>query len=197
MTQRILKKILIYLTLVTVVMGMNINTYAAAQNDSKSDGDVIENPWADLFKDNDGNPGDLEIETSSAKKDKNTKDKATNDKVTKDKSAKNTITEDTVKEALKTSVTSAVKKSKNAKKAKIKIKKNTVLKNVRYQIKYGIGKKLKKGKIKTFKKNKITVTKLKTNKKYYVKARAYVVTADKKKIYGAWTKPKAIRVKKK
>ena len=58
-------------------------------------------------------------------------------------------------------------------------------------------KKIKKFRIKTFKKNKITLTKLKANKKYYVKARAYVVANNKKTIYGEWTKIKAIKIKKK
>ena len=81
--------------------------------------------------------------------------------------------------------------------ATVKVKKVTKLKNVKYQVRYGTSKKLKKYKTKTFKRNKFTLTKLKANKKYYVKVRAYVVTKNKKKVYGTWSKTKPIKVKKK
>ncbi len=188
MFNKIIKRTLIYLTVAIVTVGMNTVTFAATQNDY--DGDIIENPWADLFKDDNKDPGDLEPDDKNNQKDNDSKNNSTDN-------TKSNVTEDTVKKTLKTTVVSATKKTKSAKKAKVVVKKITVLKNVKYQIKYGTNKKIKKFRIKTFKKNKITLIKLKANKKYYVKARAYVVANNKKTIYGEWTKIKAIKIKKK
>ena len=58
-------------------------------------------------------------------------------------------------------------------------------------------KNLKSIKQKHLREIKFTLTKLKANKKYYVKVRAYVVTKNKKKVYGTWSKTKPIKVKKK
>ena len=172
MMNKILKKTMIYLMVATLVVGTGTATYAATQTGYDFNGDIIENPWADLFKDDTKDPGNLDLDTDK-------------------------ITVSTVKKALKTSVVLATKKSKKAKKATVKVKKVTKLKNVKYQVRYGTSKKLKKYKTKTFKKNKFTLTKLKANKKYYVKVRAYVVTKNKKKVYGTWSKTKPIKVKKK
>ena len=163
---------MIYLMVATLVVGTGTATYAATQTGYDFNGDIIENPWADLFKDDTKDPGNLDLDTDK-------------------------ITVSTVKKALKTSVVLATKKSKKAKKATVKVKKVTKLKNVKYQVRYGTSKKLKKYKTKTFKKNKFTLTKLKANKKYYIKVRAYVVTKNKKKVYGTWSKTKPIKVKKK
>lgn len=172
MMNKILKKTMIYLMVATLVVGTGTATYAATQTGYDFNGDIIENPWADLFKDDTKDPGNLDLDTDK-------------------------ITVSTVKKALKTSVVLATKKSKKAKKATVKVKKVTKLKNVKYQVRYGTSKKLKKYKTKTFKKNKFTLTKLKANKKYYIKVRAYVVTKNKKKVYGTWSKTKPIKVKKK
>ena len=172
MMNKILKKTMIYLMVATLVVGTGTATYAATQTGYDFDGDITENPWADLFKNDTKDPGNLDLDTDK-------------------------ITVSTVKKALKTSVVLATKKSKKAKKATVKVKKVTKLKNVKYQVRYGTSKKLKKYKTKTFKKNKFTLTKLKANKKYYVKVRAYVVTKNKKKVYGTWSKTKPIKVKKK
>ena len=173
MMNKILKKTMIYLTVVTLVIGTGTTTYGATQTGYDSDGDITENPWAYLFNGDTKDPGNLDIDDQ------------------------NKITVSTVKKALKTSVVLATKKSKKAKKATVKVKKVSKLKNVKYQVRYGTSKKLKKYKTKTFKKNKFTLTKLKANKKYYVKVRAYVVTKNKKKVYGTWSKTKPIKVKKK
>ena len=84
-------------------------------------------------------------------------------------------------------------KKKSAKKAKVKLKK--VAGASGYQIRYGIGKKLKKAKIKNVFKLKFTLKKLKKNKKYYIKARAFK-NVGASKIFGAWSKLKKVKFKK-
>lgn len=152
------------------------------------DGDVVENPWADLFKDNHGESEDLIIDnnggTNTGKEDTTKADTTKTDNV----SVSN------LKKQLKTKVVSATKKSKKAKKAKIVLKK--VKKAVSYQIRYSTTKKFKKYKTKNSKKTQITLKKLKAGKKYYVKARA-VGKVNGVKVYGKWTKRKVIKVKKK
>ena len=66
------------------------------------------------------------------------------------------------------------------------------------QVMYSTSKKFGKKVTKTVsgKKLKITLKKLKAKKKYYVKARAYT-TFYGEKIYGAWSKVKVVKVKKK
>lgn len=66
-----------------------------------------------------------------------------------------------------------------------------------YQIQYGTNKKFKNAKKITIKKCKTTskkITKLKKGKKYYFRIRAYK-TQGKKKVYGAWSNAKNIKVK--
>ncbi len=98
-----------------------------------------------------------------------------------------------------TSTTAYVKKAKitkatrntNGKKISLTLKK---IKNVKgYQISYSTSKKFKSGttKTKTVKSNKATLTKLNSNKTYYVKARAYKLV-NGKKIYGKWSKIKKV-----
>ncbi|MBP5773141.1 MAG: hypothetical protein J6W35_03635 [Eubacterium sp.] len=84
-------------------------------------------------------------------------------------------------------------KKKSAKKAKVKLKK--VAGASGYQIRYGIGKKLKKAKTKNVFKLKFTLKKLKKNKKYYIKARAFK-NVGTSKIFGAWSKLKKVKFKK-
>ncbi len=102
------------------------------------------------------------------------------------------------KKDLKISIKSATKKKKS-KTAKIvlsnsKVKKS-IRKNVKYQIRYSIKKSMKKCKTKTYKTTKIKLKKMKAGKKYYIKARAFVKGSNGKKIYGAWTKAKRIKLK--
>ena len=68
-----------------------------------------------------------------------------------------------------------------------------------YQVKYSTSKKFtekttKSATVKKQKSKKTTIKKLKKGKKYYVKVRAYK-TADGKKIYGAYSAVKNIKVK--
>lgn len=176
------RKIIVYIMALMLVTG-TINVFPATDICADEfDGDITENPFAHLFKDDD-------------KKDDVVIDDMEEPPTTQGQSV--TVTKNDVKKALKTSIKSATKQSKNAKKARIVLKKITKLKGVRYQIKYATNKKLKKAKVKTFKKNKITLKKLKAKKRYYVKARAYVKDNKNKKIYGKWTKRKQIRIKRK
>lgn len=87
-------------------------------------------------------------------------------------------------------------RAKNNKSIKLVLKK--VKKAKGYQVMYSTSKKFGKKVTKTVsgKKLKITLKKLKAKKKYYVKARAYT-TFYGEKIYGAWSKVKVVKVKKK
>lgn len=65
-----------------------------------------------------------------------------------------------------------------------------------YQIQYALSKKkLNKGKKKNTKKATITIKKLKKNKRYYVRVRAYKVVGNSK-VYGEWSAVKRIKIKK-
>lgn len=177
--KKLSRKIIVFVMAVMLATG-TLNVFPAIDICAEEfDGDLTENPFAHLFQDDDKR-GDViiddmeEIPTQSV-----------------------VITRNDVKKALKTSIKSATKKSKNAKKARIVLKKITKLKSVRYQIKYATNKKFKKAKVKTYKKCRITLKRLKAKKRYYVKARAYVKDNKNKKVYGKWTKRKQIRIKKK
>lgn len=78
--------------------------------------------------------------------------------------------------------------AKNVKKKSIKIKWKKVTGAVGYQVACG-----KKRKV--TKKTSLTIKKLKKKKKYAVKVRAYMLV-DGKKVYGAWSKTKKVKVKK-
>lgn len=62
-----------------------------------------------------------------------------------------------------------------------------------YQIQYAANKKFTKAKSKTLTKRSFTV-KLKKGKKYYVRVRAYKLDGSNKKVYGAWSKVKSIKI---
>jgi hypothetical protein len=65
-----------------------------------------------------------------------------------------------------------------------------------YQISYSTNKKFKKSvKRVTSKKTKITIKKLRSNVKYYVKARGYKTNQKGKKVYGKYSKVKSIIIK--
>ena len=91
----------------------------------------------------------------------------------------------------KVKIKKAIKK-RSAKKAKIKLR---AAKGVNgYQIKISTSKKFKKAKTKKYKKAKFTIKKLKANKKYYIRVRAYKVV-NGITYYGKWSKRK-IKMKK-
>lgn len=64
-----------------------------------------------------------------------------------------------------------------------------------YQISYSVSRKFKTEKRKIAKKNKIIIKKLKKNKKYYVRVRAYKMQ-NGKKVYGKWSAIAKIKTKK-
>ncbi len=87
--------------------------------------------------------------------------------------------------------TSFQKIKRTSNKAKITIKK---LKNIKgYEVQYSTTKKFKAKSTKTItaKKNTCTIRKLKKNKKYYIRTRAFVNTSSEK-VYGKWSKVKTI-----
>ena len=88
-----------------------------------------------------------------------------------------------------------IKKIKNVKKYKAKISVKKLPKVSGYQYKYADNKKLKKAKTKTTKATTIITKKLGEKQRCYAKVRAYV-KVDKKKVYGAWSKMKSVKIKK-
>ena len=85
--------------------------------------------------------------------------------------------------------------AKNTKKGKVVIKWNKSAYVNGYEIQYSNNKKFKKAKKKSTSKNKYTIKKLKKKKVYYIRLRAYKVV-NGAKLYGSWSKPKKIKIKK-
>ncbi|MBE5959489.1 MAG: glycoside hydrolase family 16 protein [Lachnospiraceae bacterium] len=63
------------------------------------------------------------------------------------------------------------------------------------QVKYSLKKSFRKASTKTVDGKSITITKLKSGKKYYVKARAYKLDSKKEKVFGKWSAAKKVVVK--
>ena len=72
---------------------------------------------------------------------------------------------------------------------------NRVYRATGYQICYSTSKKWKNKKLKVTQKNKLTIKKLKKNKIYYFRVRAYQMKGTSK-VYGSWSKTKKITIKK-
>lgn len=89
----------------------------------------------------------------------------------------------------------AVIKKVIRKKKSLKIKINKVKTAKGYQIRYSTTKSFKKYKTKNTKRLNYTIKKLKSNKKYYLKVRAYVLNEKGKKMYGRFSEVKKVRTK--
>ncbi len=83
---------------------------------------------------------------------------------------------------------------KSKKKKQIKVTFGKVNKADGYQICYAANKKFKKAKKVLVKATDKTIKKLKAKKKYYVRVRAYRKNGSKK-LYGAWSSVKKVKVK--
>ncbi len=156
--------------------------------------DIIEKEWSGTI--NMSNivvemelPGILPETTTTSKEETTT--------VNVDSTTKNiesTSTEQQTSKNIK-DIKASIKSAKNikGKKVLLKIKK---LKNVSgYQIQYSTNKKFSKANSKYTTKLSYTVKKLKKNKKYYFRARAYKTVSGKKK-YGKWSSVKKVKVNK-
>lgn len=88
---------------------------------------------------------------------------------------------------------------KNNKKKTIQVKWKSVTGASGYEIQYALNKKFSKGKktkvVKSAKKTSLTIKKLKKGKTYYVRIRSYALDGNKK-VYGAWSAKKKIKIKK-
>lgn len=99
----------------------------------------------------------------------------------------------TVKKPAKVKIT----KAKNVKTKKLTVKWKKVSKAKGYQIQIATNKKFTKGKkTKTLSKTTYSFKKLKKNKYYYVRVRAYVYDSNHKKVYGSWSTAKKVKIKK-
>lgn len=108
--------------------------------------------------------------------------------------AKVTVSADTSKTKIKVPKAS-VKKLKNQKGKKVKITLKKVSNVKGYQIIYANNKKFKKASKITTTKTSLTIKKLKKKKTYYIKVRAYKKDASRKKVYGAYSSVKKIKIK--
>ncbi len=161
----------------------NVQTVAETQSTTENPGDIVDNPWSDLFDDKDKD-GNLPLDSTTTAK---------NDVITNNVSSSNS-------KIAKVTIKKVYTKKRSSNKLKVKIKKVSGVKG--YQIavyktsKYA--KKNKKALVKKYvKKTTITLksSKLKNKKKLYVKVRAYKASGNKKK-YGAWSKTKKVKIKK-
>ena len=99
----------------------------------------------------------------------------------------------TVKKPGKVKIT----KAKNVKTKKLTVKWKKTSKANGYQIQIATNKKFTKGKkTKTLSKTTYSFKKLKKNKYYYVRIRAYVYDSNHKKVYGSWSAVKKVKIKK-
>ena len=100
---------------------------------------------------------------------------------------------ETVKKPAKVKIT----KAKNVKTKKLTVKWKKTSKAKGYQIQIATNKKFTKGKkTKTLSKTTYSFKKLKKNKYYYVRVRAYVYDSNHKKVYGSWSAVKKVKIKK-
>ena len=90
-----------------------------------------------------------------------------------------------------------ITKAKNVKTKKLTVKWKKTSKAKGYQIQIASNKKFTKGrKTKTLSKTTYSFKKLKKNKYYYVRVRAYVYNSNHKKVYGSWSTVKKVKIKK-
>ena len=99
----------------------------------------------------------------------------------------------TVKKPGKVKIT----KAQNVKTKEVTVKWKKTSKAKGYQIQIASNKKFTKGKkTKTLSKTTYSFKKLKKNKYYYVRVRAYVYNSNHKKVYGSWSTVKKVKIKK-
>ena len=92
-------------------------------------------------------------------------------------------------------ILSQSKKVKKSKTCKVTLSWKKVTGAKCYQLQYALNKKFKKKKSIQTKKTKYTIKKLKKNKTYYIRVRAYKMNG-RKKVYGKWSKVKKVKIKK-
>lgn len=189
------------LTLV-LLMGLTFTIYA---DDEENPGDIVTNPWGELFTETQTNTPDLPIESGTTQPGTETTQASGGETesvvTTTDAGQVVEVTNTSDSESLVKPGKVKIKKAKkvSAKKIKITLKK---VKNIKgYQVAvYKNKKQAKKNKKalykKYIKKNKAKFTisskKLKGKKTLFVRVRAYKKPADKA-IYGQWSKIKKVK----
>ncbi len=89
-----------------------------------------------------------------------------------------------------------IKSVKNIKKRKVKLILKKKVKNAAgYQVQYSVKKNFGRASSLTTKKKTVIIKKLKKNKTYYIRVRAYVPDG-KEKVYGSWSKRKKVKIRK-
>lgn len=176
-----MKRKIVAVVISLAVFGTALPISVQANRDEIENGEIISNPWEDLF------------EETTTKKTEKTTCKGPEKPTTKEKLTTTKI--GTVK------ITKKITKKKTAKKLKITIKKIKSVKG--YQV-YAFRNKTaaKKNKKLLYKKTitknvkvlKISSKKLKKKKKLFIKVRAYKVV-NGKKVYGSWSKIVRVKIK--
>ncbi len=90
----------------------------------------------------------------------------------------------------------SIKKLTNVSGKKIKVNINKATGAKGYQIRYAANSKMKSAKSVSSTSVNKTLSKLKKNKRYYIQVRAYKKDSKGSKVYGAWSKKKAVTVRK-
>jgi hypothetical protein len=109
--------------------------------------------------------------------------------------AVNNMQNGTAKETVTKPAKTSVKTAKNVKGRKIKISLKKIAKATGYQIRWSDSKKYNGYWQKTIKKTTYTLTKLDKKTTYYIKARAYAKSGNKK-LYSGWSSSRSVKVKK-
>ena len=125
---------------------------------------------------------------------KTTENKTTENKTTEVKPVETIVPENSTETTTSVGKVKSLKlKNKKSKKVTVSFKK---ISGAKYQVQYSTSKKFKKGnKTKTVSKNSVTISKLKKNKKYYFRVRAFK-TVNGEKITGKWSSVKSVKIKK-
>ena len=205
-----MKKVIAIICAVTLTVGSL--TVMADVNDGNNDGDMVTNPWVEVFTadsatgDTESDPTESETpkETPDAQSESGSEIQPTSSGSEDISGATETTTKGSdmskVKAPKKAEIKKIYKKKKSTKKLRLKIKK---IKNVAgYQIAiYKSKKQAKKNRkalVRKFvkaAKATIKAKKIRNRKKLFVRARAYVLTNKKTKLFGKWSKIKRAKVK--
>ena len=182
---KIYRKIAMYALMAVLTAGtIGILSYSANAANGDYDGDVITNPWYELFTKETAS-GDLPIGKDETTK----KQDITTEKITTKAAVKPRV-------RVGRTVVKYAKKTKSSSKVKISLRKIKGAK--KYQVQISKSKKFKKVLVKkTVKKVKFTLKskKIKNKSKLYVRARAIKVVG-KKTYAGKWSKAKKMKIKK-
>ena len=175
--------------------GQNNNSTENKSSDNKdSENKVTENNSTEAKKTENKTSDSGSSVTKTPATTENVENKTTENKATEVKPVETVTLENSTETTTSVGKVKSLKvKNKKSKKVTVSFKK---ISGAKYQIQYSTSKKFKKGnKTKTVSKNSVTISKLKKNKKYYFRVRAFK-TVNGEKITGKWSSVKSVKIKK-